>query len=126
MKTSEALRSFLEETFTALDDVLGGYRAEMNGQEVGTLSFVGHGIARVEGLPGVRSEELLLFPDNVLGMVFNVDATEVGVILLGESATLKAGAEVKRTRRILEVPVGEGLIGRLGWSSAMTEVSGSP
>ena len=74
---------------------------------------MGHGIARVEGLPGVRSEELLLFPDNVLGMVFNVDATEVGVILLGESPTLKAGAEVKRTRRILEVPVGEGLIGRL-------------
>ena len=113
MKTSDALRSFLEDTFTALDDVLGAYRGEMNGQEVGTLSFVGHGIARVEGLPGVRSEELLLFPDNVLGMVFNVDATEVGVILLGESATLKAGAEVKRTRRILEVPVGEGLIGRL-------------
>lgn len=113
MKTSEPLESFLEETFAALDGVLDGYGAEMNGQEVGTLKSLGNGIARVEGLPGVRSEELILFPDNVLGMVFNVDATEVGVILLGESPMLKAGSEVKRTRRILEVPVGEGLIGRL-------------
>ena len=113
MKTSEPLESFLEKTFGALDGVLDGYKAEMNGQEVGTLKSLGNGIARVEGLPGVRSEELILFPDNVLGMVFNVDATEVGVILLGESPALKAGAEVKRTRRILEVPVGEGLIGRL-------------
>jgi F-type H+-transporting ATPase subunit alpha len=113
LKTSEGLSSFLEGTFTDLDDVLRGYRAELKTQEVGTVKSLGYGIARVEGLPGVRSEELVSFPDNVLGMVLNVDATEVGVILLGESPTLKAGFEVKRTRRILEVPVGRGLIGRL-------------
>ncbi len=113
MQKSEAFKSFLDETFTALDGVLEGYKTAIDAQEVGTLSFVGQGIARVEGLLSARSEELILFPDNVLGMVFNVDTTEVGVILLGESPTLRAGSEVRRTRRILEVPVGEGLIGRV-------------
>ena len=77
------------------------------------VHFVGNGIALVAGLPGIRSEELVRFPDNLLGMAFNVDAHEVGVILLGETAGLKAGAEVRRTGRVLDVPVGEALLGRV-------------
>ena len=113
MEKSEALKAFLDETFATIDGVLERYKADLKGQEVGTLNYIGQGIARVEGLLGVRSEELVLFRDNVLGMVFNIDPSEVGVILLGESPTLKAGSEVRRTGRILQVPVGESLIGRL-------------
>lgn len=82
-------------------------------QEVGTVTYVGGGIARVTGLPGVKSEELLLFPQGVLGMAFNLDPEEVGVILLGHSPHLAAGDLVRRSGRVLDVPVGEGLIGRV-------------
>ncbi len=113
MEKSEALKAFLDGAFATIDGVLEGYKADLKGQEVGMLNYIGQGIARVEGLLGVRSEELVLLPDNVLGMVFNIDPSEVGVILLGESPTLKAGSEVRRTGRILQVPVGDTLIGRL-------------
>ena len=113
MKPKAPLRSFLNDTLKTLDDVLAGHRVEFKGQEVGRVTFVGQGIVRVDGLPGVRSEELVRFPDGGLGMVFNVDPTEVGVVLLGDSPTLKAGSEVQRTGKVLEVPVGEGLVGRM-------------
>ena len=113
MEKSEALNALLDGTFAALDGALERYAADFKGQEVGKLTYIGQGIARVEGLLGVRSEELVLFPDNVLGMVFNIDPSEVGIILLGESPTLKAGSEVRRTGRILQIPVGDSLIGRV-------------
>lgn len=113
LEKSEHLEALLSGTFLTLDKTLQDYTAHVKGQAVGTLNFIGQGIARVEGLQGVRSEELILFPDHVLGMVFNVDPSEVGVILLGESPTLKAGAEVRRTGRVLQVPVGDALIGRM-------------
>ncbi|HSF29115.1 MAG TPA: alternate F1F0 ATPase, F1 subunit alpha [Candidatus Tectomicrobia bacterium] len=103
----------LDETFGVLGRVLESHHVELQAEEVGTVSFVGHGIARVRGLPGVRAEELLRFPGDLLGMAFNVDVSEVGVILLDESAGLGAGAEVRRTERVLEVPVGEALLGRV-------------
>ncbi|MCK4391054.1 MAG: alternate F1F0 ATPase, F1 subunit alpha [Desulfobacterales bacterium] len=113
MEENAALKSFLDDTFTAFDAVLEGHRAEPKGREVGTVNYIGQGIARLRGLPGVKSEELVRFPGDVLGMVVNVDPSEVGVILLGESPMLKAGSEVRRTGRVLEVPVGDGLIGRV-------------
>ncbi len=113
MEQNAGLKSFLDDTFTAFDRVLEGYRAKLKGLEVGTVNYIGLGIARLEGLPGVKSEELVRFPGDVLGMVFNVDPSEVGVILLGESQILKAGSEVRRTGRVLDVPVGDGLIGRV-------------
>jgi F-type H+-transporting ATPase subunit alpha len=113
LEKSDVLKAFLDGTFATLDGVLEGYATEVKGRDIGTLNFIGQGIARVEGLPGVRSEELVLFPDSVLGMVFNVDPLEVGVILLGESPTLRAGAEVRRTGQVLQVPVGDALIGRM-------------
>jgi F-type H+-transporting ATPase subunit alpha len=107
------LESFLNDTFEAMDSALAGHRAELKGKEVGRVTFVGQGIARVDGLPTVKSEELVLFADGVFGMVFNLDPTEVGVVLLGDSPSLKAGAEVRRTGKVMEVPVGEGLVGRM-------------
>jgi len=81
--------------------------------EVGTITSVATGIAMVSGLPGVGFDELVLFPGNVLGIAFNVDADEIGVILLGEYWHLHAGDEVQRTGRVMDMPVGDGLLGRV-------------
>lgn len=82
-------------------------------QEVGTLTFVGNGIARATGLPQVRSQEQVRFADGSSGLAFNLDVNEVGLVLLGSNDTLRAGGEVQRTGRVLDAPVGEGLLGRV-------------
>lgn len=108
-----SLNQLLEETFDIFDRVLQDHKPELHSVEVGTVAFVGRGIARVHGLPGVQSEELLRFPNRRLGMAFNLDADEVGVILLDESEGVSAGSEVRRTGRVLDVPVGDELLGRV-------------
>jgi F-type H+-transporting ATPase subunit alpha len=80
---------------------------------VGTITSVATGIAKVAGLPGVGFEELVRFPGDVLGIAFNVDAEEIGVVLLSEYWHLHAGDEVERTGRVMDVAVGDGLIGRV-------------
>lgn len=82
-------------------------------KEIGTVSSVSSGIAIVNGLPGVGFEELLLFPHNVSGIAFNIDKTEVGVVLLGDYWKLCAGDEVLRTGRVMDIAVGEELLGRV-------------
>ncbi|KPJ86614.1 MAG: ATP F0F1 synthase subunit alpha [Spirochaetes bacterium DG_61] len=109
----DELNAVLENTFAIFDQVLAGYTPALRLYEVGTVNYVGKGIARVEGLPTVRSEELVRFPGNFLGMAFNLEPTEVGVILLDESQNLRAGLEVRATGRVLDVPVGEALMGRV-------------
>jgi F-type H+-transporting ATPase subunit alpha len=74
---------------------------------------VATGIAKVSGLPGVGFEELVKFPGDVLGIAFNVDEDEIGVVLLGEYQDLHAGDEVQRTGRVMDMTVGEGLLGRV-------------
>lgn len=107
------LADILDGAFTAFDRALESHQAELEIQEAGVINYVGHGIARVGGLPGVRLEELVRFRRGELGMTFNLDADEVGVILLSESKQLQAGQEARRTGRILDVPVGEHLLGRV-------------
>jgi F-type H+/Na+-transporting ATPase subunit alpha len=102
----------LERTLEAVERATGAQRPTLRVREIGEVRSVGHGTARLTGLPGVRSEELVAFPDGVLGMAFNLDEDEVGVILLGESSTLHAGAEARRTGRVVDVPVGHGVLGR--------------
>lgn len=108
----------------SLHDVIGGVFAEMSSareafapvlapREVGTIKSVATGIAMVSGLPGVGFEELLQFPGDVLGIAFNVDEDEVGVVLLGEHWHLHAGDEVRRSGRVVDVSTGEGLLGRV-------------
>ena len=82
-------------------------------REIGRVEYVGKGIARVKGLPGARSEELLTFPGGTPGLALNIDRDEVGVILLGDYAHIRAGDSVNRTGRVLDIPVGEDLVGRV-------------
>jgi F-type H+-transporting ATPase subunit alpha len=109
----QPLQTLLDKTFTACDHVLATYHPTLESQEIGIVQFVGQGIARLSGLPGVEAEEVVKFVGNGLGMVFNLDPDEVGVILLDKSAHLSAGSEVRRTGRVLDVPVGRMLLGRV-------------
>lgn len=88
-------------------------RPRLTVREVGRILEVGQGIARVSGLDSVTSESLVRLPDNVLGMAVNLDADDVGLILLGDSERLVAGAEVTATGRTADTPVGDGLLGRV-------------
>lgn len=103
----------LDGTFAIYDRVLDAHRMVPELRQIGVIEQIGHGIARVSGLPDAQSEELLRFPGDVQGVVFNLDPDEIGVILLGEGSHLKAGDEVHRTGRVLDVGVGEALLGRV-------------
>ena len=107
------LRSALEETARILGRNLDAYRPALEAKEVGVVTYVGPGTVRVKGLRGVKADELIRFPGDRLGMAFNVSQEEVGVVLLDESEGLEAGGEVERTDRVLDVPVSEGLLGRV-------------
>lgn len=82
-------------------------------EEVGIVNSVSQGIATVRGLPGVGFEELVLFPNNIYGIAFNLDENEVGVVLLGDYCQLSVGDQVKRTGRVMDIVVGEHLLGRV-------------
>ncbi|MEE9125119.1 MAG: F0F1 ATP synthase subunit alpha [candidate division NC10 bacterium] len=92
---------------------LKGYETAVEVAEVGTVTEVGDGIARIYGLEKVMAGELLDLPHDVVGMVLNLEEDNVGAILMGESALIKEGDQAKRTGRIAEVPVGEAMIGRV-------------
>ena len=110
---NDPLRGVLRATAGAVARALDRDHARLDVDEVGTTTYVGKGIARVAGLPGIEAEELMEFPGGLLGLAFNLDPEEVGVVLLGESEQVNAGEEVRRTRRLLDVPVGEALLGRV-------------
>ena len=92
---------------------LAGYEAEVDLQEVGRVSEVGDGIARIYGLEGAMAGELLQFPGDVVGMILNLEQEQVGAVLLGDDTLIKEGDIVRRTNRIAQVPVGEALTGRV-------------
>jgi F-type H+-transporting ATPase subunit alpha len=109
----ECIRDSLKGTLSALSHSLEGYKPELKLEEIGTISFVGNGIARIKGLPQVGAEELISFPNDELGIAFNLDLEEVSVIMLDQSERIKAGQEVRRTGRVMDVPVGKELLGRV-------------
>ena len=93
----------------ALDEFVESYKPSDNpAQEVGYVRTAGDGIAHVEGLPGCMANELLTFEDGTLGLAFNLDAREIGVVVLGDFAGIEEGQEVRRTGDVLSVPVGDG------------------
>ena len=96
-----------------IEVVQNGFKPELRLKETGNVLTVGNGIARVSGLPGAGYEELLKFPGSLLGIAFNLEESEIGVILLGDYLYLKGGDVVERTGRVLEAPVGEDLLGRI-------------
>jgi F-type H+-transporting ATPase subunit alpha len=109
----ESLQSVFDRTFAGISQVRETFTPQLRPHEVGTITNISTGIARVSGLPGVGFEELLEFPGGVFGIAFNVDEDEIGVVLLGDYWHLHAGDEVERTGRVMDVAVGDGLLGRV-------------
>ena len=102
-----------EEISDIIKRQLQGYEAEIDLKEAGRVIEVGDGIARIYGLEKAMAGELLEFPGGVFGLVLNLDADNVGAVLLGEDTKIKEGDPVARTKRIAQVPVGEALVGRV-------------
>jgi len=109
----ESLKNVFDSAFAEISQVRETFTPQLTPREVGTITSVATGIAKVSGLPGVGFDELVTFPGDVLGIAFNVDADEIGVVLLGEYWHLHAGDEVQRTGRVMDVAVGDGLLGRV-------------
>src|ERR1700739_3121578 len=89
------------------------YDQKIQVDQVGTVISLGDGLARVHGLDKVMAGELIQFPHNVAGLAMNLEEDQVGAVLLGDYTELKEGDQVKRTGRIISVPVGAALIGRV-------------
>jgi F-type H+-transporting ATPase subunit alpha len=109
----ESLQNVFDGVFAGISQVREAFTVQLTPREVGTITAVATGIATVSGLPGVGFDELVTFPGDVLGIAFNVDADEIGVVLLGEYWHLNAGDEVQRTGRVMDMAVGDGLLGRV-------------
>ncbi len=109
----ESLQNIFDSAFDGISRVREAFTPQLLPREVGTITSVATGIAKVSGLPNVGFDELVTFPGEVPGIAFNVDAEEIGVVLLGEYWHLHAGDEVRRTGRVMDVAVGEGLLGRV-------------
>jgi F-type H+-transporting ATPase subunit alpha len=110
---SESLRSVFDGAFSTIREACEQHTPRLTPREVGTIMSVSTGIARVSGLPGVGFDELVRFPGDVFGIAFNVDEDEVGVVLLGEYWHLHVGDEIERTGRVMDVAVGDGMLGRV-------------
>src|ERR1035437_5198338 len=110
---SESFQSVFDRAFAGISQVREAFTPRLMPREVGTIISVATGIAKVSGLPSVGFEELVKFPGDVLGIAFNVDEDELGVVLLGEYWHLHAGDEVERTGRVMDVVVGDGVLGRV-------------
>src|SRR6187455_2211078 len=102
-----------EEITKILREQLGGFSAGVDVAEVGTVLSVGDGIARIHGLERCMAGELLELPHGVSGLALNLEEDAVGAVLMGETSEIREGDEVKRTRRIMSVPVGEAMVGRV-------------
>src|SRR6478672_9932026 len=102
-----------DEITKIIREQIDDYRAGVEISEIGSVISVGDGIARVYGLEKAMAGELLEFPHGVMGLALNLEETQVGVVLLGEYTEIREGDQVKRTRRIMEVPVGDALVGRV-------------
>ncbi|HWQ49362.1 MAG TPA: alternate F1F0 ATPase, F1 subunit alpha [Methanosarcina sp.] len=109
----KSLKDIFDKVFTEIHQVRESITPKLTTQEVGSILTVSTGIANVSGLPNVGFDELIKFPGDLFGIAFNVDEKEIGTVLLGEYSHLHAGAQVERTRRVMDVAVGEELIGRV-------------
>lgn len=109
----KSLQGVFDRTFAGISQALQAHTPQLKPREIGTITSLSTGIARVSGLPGVSFEEVVKFPGDVYGIAFNVDEDEIGVVLLGDYSQLHAGDEVERRGHVMDVPVGDGLIGRV-------------
>ena len=102
-----------EEITSVLKSRILRYEAGVDIQEVGTVVQVGDGVARIQGLENAVASEMLSLPHGVMGLVLNLEEDSVGVVLMGEDTLIKEGDQVKRTGKVIQVPVGEALVGRV-------------
>ncbi len=102
-----------DEISRVLKEQIKNYSKSLQVSETGSVLSVGDGVARVHGLESAMAGELVEFPGEVFGMVLNLEQAAVGVVILGEDRTIKEGDNVKRTGKIVQVPVGEALLGRV-------------
>ncbi len=102
-----------DEIRSAIQNYVSDYDTDVSREEVGTVTEAGDGIARVEGLPSVMTNELLEFEGGVRGLALNLDVREVGVVVMGDFAAIEEGQTVRRTGQVLSVPVGDGFLGRV-------------
>ena len=109
----QSLQGVFDGAFTTIGQMSATFTPHLAAREVGTITTISTGIARVSGLPNVAYDELVEFPGGVFGIAFNVDEEEIGVVLLGDYWHLHAGDEVARTGRVMDVAVGDALLGRV-------------
>ncbi|CAM4229875.1 ATP synthase subunit alpha [Mycobacterium basiliense] len=98
---------------SAIEEYVSSFTSDTSREEVGTVVDAGDGIAHVEGLPSVMTQELLEFPGGVLGVALNLDEHSVGAVILGDFENIEEGQQVKRTGEVLSVPVGDAFLGRV-------------
>lgn len=110
---SEELDTVIKNTFDEISKARQQYDYSIALREVGYVKSISSGIVRISGLPGAGYEELLKFPLGLSGIAYNIDADEIGAIFLGDYSKLAAGDEVVRTGRVMDIPVGEALLGRV-------------
>src|SRR6476660_1222516 len=102
-----------EEISKIIRDQIGNYSVDVDVTEVGTVISCGDGIARIHGVERAMAGEMLEFPNGLFGIALNLEEESVGVVLLGQSGELNEGDQVKRTGRIISVPVGDAMLGRV-------------
>src|SRR5437868_13223745 len=95
-----------------IESKISGVKTTVGRQNVGAVREVGDGVAKIEGLTDVMLNEMIDFGNGVVGLALNLEETEVGAIILGNYTSVKEGQEVKTTGKLLQVPVGKGLLGR--------------
>jgi len=102
-----------EEIRSAIESYTASYSPEASREEVGVVTDTGDGIAHISGLPSAMSNELLEFPGGIQGVALNLDAREIGAVILGNYEGIEEGQEVRRSGAVLSVPVGDGFLGRV-------------
>ncbi len=102
-----------EKIASLLKEQMQGFNTDIDISEVGEVTYVGDGVARINGLENVMSSELVELPNDIFGMALNLEDENVGVVLFGDSSLVKEGDMAKRTGKIVEVPIGEELLGRV-------------
>ncbi len=119
MYESSGVRQMAEMTLNAADvtaalrNNLEGWSPSVEAETIGYVTSVGDGVARVAGLPGAMASELLEFPGGLIGVALNLDENSIGAVLMGDSSHVEEGDEVRSTGRVLSVPVGDALLGRV-------------
>lgn len=111
--SEDSLKALFDRTFSDLSQSLDTFEPQLTPREIGIVTSVSTGIAYVSGLPHVGLDELVRFSGDVFGIAFNIDESEIGVVLLGDYWLIHAGDEVERTGRVMDVAVGESLLGRV-------------